>query len=305
MTPARSRTQQQLAAAAGTEVVLLALLSAGAGLGPAGWLAGGAYTAGLWVLLTRAARRAGTGTLGPADLVTLARAVLVGGVTALVADRIWSGGDPTTALVLVASVALVLDAVDGRVARRSGTVSALGGRFDMEVDSVLVLVLSIHVTALLGPWVLAIGAMRYAFVAASWAVPWLRAPLPARYSAKAVAALQGIVLVLAAADVLPRPLAATLVGAALALLVWSFGRDVLWLRRQARRPTSPDAARPAGWRRAVAVVVTVLAGGLVLVALVAPDQPAALTPSAFVRIPVEGLVGGAVLLVVPGRSRRV
>ncbi|MGY1639964.1 CDP-alcohol phosphatidyltransferase family protein [Geodermatophilus sp. SYSU D00703] len=320
MTPGRLRTEQQLARAAVSQVVLLAALSATAGLGPAGWLTGGAYTAALWVLLSAAARRAGARTLGPADLVTLARAVLTGGVTALVAEGLWDGGVPTAALVLVASVALTLDAVDGRVARRSGTVSALGARFDMEVDSVLVLVLSVSIAGLLGPWVLAIGAMRYAFVAASWAVPWLRAPLPARRSAKAVAALQGIVLALAAADVLPRPVAATLVGGALALLVWSFGRSVVWLRRAARRPPGDEEAghgeprhadpghadrAPVGWRRALAVVATALAGGLVLVALVAPPELAALTPAAFVRIPVEGLVGAAVLLVVPGRSRHV
>ena len=69
------------------------------------------------------------------------------------------------------------------------------------------------------------------------AAPWLRSPLPTSYSAKAIAALQGIVLVVAAADVLPRSLAAALAGVALALLVWSFTRSVSWLWHNARRPT--------------------------------------------------------------------
>ncbi|MGY1592880.1 CDP-alcohol phosphatidyltransferase family protein [Geodermatophilus sp. SYSU D00708] len=303
--PGRVRTELQLSAAVGALGVLLAALSAGAGLGPAGWVAGGVYGTGLWVLLAAAARRAGTATLGPADLVTLARAVLVGGAAALVTDGLRDGDVARAALVLVSSVALALDAVDGRVARRSGTTSALGARFDMEVDSVLVLVLSVVVATVLGPWVLLIGAMRYAFVAASWAAPWLRAPLPTRHSAKAVAALQGVVLVTAAADVLPRPVAAALVGVALALLIWSFGRSVRWLRRHTRSPAPAEDPGPAVWRRFLAVAVTALAAGLVLVALVAPPEPASLTPGAFVRIPVEGLVGAAVLLVVPGRSRRV
>ena len=64
-------------------------------------------------------------------------------------------------LVLLASVALALDAVDGRVARRTGTVSALGGRFDMEVDAFLILVLSVQVARDHGLWVLVIGAARY------------------------------------------------------------------------------------------------------------------------------------------------
>jgi hypothetical protein len=52
-------------------------------------------------------------------------------------------------------------------------------------------------------------------------------------------------------------------------------------------------------------VLTALAALLVLAALVAPTGAGVLTPAAFLRIPVEGLVGVAVLLVLPGRTRRV
>jgi hypothetical protein len=83
----------------------------------------------------------------------------------------------------------------------------------MEVDAFLILVLSVFVARSLGAWVLAIGAMRYVFVVAGWALPWLREPLPPRYWRKVVAAIQGIVLVCAAADVLP----ATLTVAAVAV----------------------------------------------------------------------------------------
>jgi phosphatidylglycerophosphate synthase len=242
---------QQLAVGVGAQLALPAVLAAGLGLGA--WsLAGLAYAVGLCVLLGAAARRASVRTLGPADLVTLARAALVGGVTALVADGLGAGDPSAVPLVALATVALALDAVDGRVARRTGTASALGARFDMEVDSFLVLVLSVHVASLLGPWVLAIGAMRYAFVAASWAMPWMRASLPPRYTAKLVAALQGIVLIVASAEVLPQALAATLVGLALGVLICSFGRDIGWLRRRAARfSTVDDRARP-GPRHVVA-----------------------------------------------------
>ena len=111
---------------------------------------------------------------GPADRVTLARATLVGGVTALVADSFAAAGPGRACWSPLAAVALVLDAVDGWVARRTGTVSALGARFDMEVDAFLILVLSAYVADSLGGWVLAIGLMRYAFVAAGWVLPWLR-----------------------------------------------------------------------------------------------------------------------------------
>ena len=234
---------QQLAAGLGAQLALLAALSAGLGLGA--WsLAGLAYAVGLCALLGAAARRAKARTLGPADLVTLARAALVAGVTALVADGFGSGEPSVVALVVLvvlATVALALDAVDGRVARRTGTASALGARFDMEVDSFLVLVLSVHVASLLGPWVLAIGVMRYVFVAASWSLPWMRASLPPRYTAKLVAALQGIVLIVATAEVLPHAVAATLVGVALGVLICSFGRDVRWPLRRADRSPAVDA----------------------------------------------------------------
>ena len=50
---------------------------------------------------------------------------------------------------------------------------------------------------------LAIGLARYALLAAGRLLPWLRRPLPPRYWCKVVAAVQGIVLTVAAAGVLP------------------------------------------------------------------------------------------------------
>ncbi len=217
------------AAGAGVQVALLAALSAGLGLGPVGWLAGTAYTLGLWALLTAAVRRARATTLGPADLVTLARALLVGVVTALVTDGLWNGDTPVAPLVIIASVALALDAVDGQVARRTGTASALGARFDMEVDAFLILVLSAYVAGQIGAWVLGIGLMRYAFIAAGAVLAWLRAPVPPTLTGKVVAVVQGVVLVVATAGVLPVAIMTGCLAAALAALVWSFGRSVVWL----------------------------------------------------------------------------
>jgi phosphatidylglycerophosphate synthase len=200
------------------------------GLGAAGWLTGVGYGLVTCAALTRGLSRARAGALGPADRVTLTRATLVGGVTALTVDS-FDRQVPVGVLVALTVVALVLDAVDGQVARRTRTVSALGARFDMEVDAFLILVLSVYVARPTGGWVLAIGAMRYAFVGASWVLPWMRGALPPRYWRKVVAAIQGVVLVFATADVLPRPLMAAALAASLALLVESFGRDVRWLSR--------------------------------------------------------------------------
>jgi phosphatidylglycerophosphate synthase len=210
------------------QTVLLATLAGTVGLGVAGWLAGIAYGVITCAALARGLRRSGTGALGPADRVTLTRATLVGGVAALTADS-FDGHAPVGVLVTLAVVALVLDAVDGKVARRTGTVSALGASFDMEVDAFLILVLSAYVARPMGGWVLAIGAMRYAFVVVTWVLPWMRRALPPRYWRKVVAATQGVVLVFATADVLPRALMTLALAASLALLIESFGRDVGWL----------------------------------------------------------------------------
>jgi hypothetical protein len=51
-------------------------------------------------------------------------------------------------------------------------------------------------------------------------------------------------------------------------------------------------------------VIGVLAGLLVLLALLAPNDLSRLTPGAFVRIPVEGLLAVALLLLLPARARR-
>ncbi|MFG3102394.1 CDP-alcohol phosphatidyltransferase family protein [Streptomyces sp. NPDC048182] len=222
--------QQEAAVGMGAQLLLLMLLRTPLGLGAAGWLTGLAFACATWAVLARALRRSGLRSFGPANRVTLGRAVLVGGVTALVADSL-PGGSPVPPLVGLTAVALVLDGVDGRVARRTGTCSPLGARFDMEVDAFLILVLSVHVALDLGAWVLLIGAMRYAFVAAARIWPWLTAPLPRSTARKTVAALQGVLLLTAGTEILPRPWNTGVVLLALALLTWSFGRDVTGLWR--------------------------------------------------------------------------
>jgi phosphatidylglycerophosphate synthase len=238
--------QQETAVGAGVQLALLALLGTAIGMGVAGWLTGLAFALAGWAVLSRALHRSELSSFGPANRVTLGRATLVGGVTALVADS-FSGSPPVTLLVALTAVALLLDGVDGKVARRTGTASALGARFDMEVDAFLILVLSVYVSMLLGPWVLLIGGMRYGFVAAARLWPWLNAPLPPSTARKAVAALQGVLLLLAGAGLLPHAVNTAVVLAALGLLVWSFGRDVRWLWRRSRtvRAAMPREPEPA------------------------------------------------------------
>lgn len=308
----------------GTVAQLLTLSSlagvhalSGDGLGAVGWIVGAACGVTLNAGLALGLSHFRLDRLTPADRVTLARATLAVGVAALVAAAF---GRPVSVALLatIASVALALDAVDGWVARRTET-RRLGAGFDAEVDAFLILVLSVYVARSAGVWVLLIGAARYAFLAAGWFLPWLREPLPPRYWRKFVAATQGVVLTVAAADVLPPIVNRVAVAGALVLLAESFGRDVWWLRinrKVTRRRTPPDtelepadsedpAPERGRVRAALPVALTAIAALYVWAALVGPNQPIHLTLSAFLRLPLEGFILIAIAAVAPARARRV
>ncbi len=173
---------------------------------------------------------------GLANLITLARAggaCLFAGL-ALAPGLLTDGGAWVTAAAVVALLAL--DGIDGWVARREGLSSAYGARFDMETDALTILALSALALTLdkAGPWVLMLGLMRYAFVAAGWAWPALEAPMPPSLRRKAVCVLQiGILAVLLAPTLTP-PLSSTLAAVALVALAWSFAVDTLCLIRSTR-----------------------------------------------------------------------
>ncbi|MGY2702630.1 CDP-alcohol phosphatidyltransferase family protein [Nocardioides sp. HB32] len=221
-------------------------------------------------------RRAGR----PAHVVTGVRAALALTVAVL--------GPHGWGLLLVV-VALALDWVDGQVARRTGTTSRFGARFDMETDAFLILVLSAYAAPAYGWWVLLIGAARYLLWLAERGLPWLRRPVPPRHWRKTVAAIQGIVLAVAVSGLLPDALTEALLLVALALLAESFGRDVWWLWRTRHA----DAPYPTGGG------LTLVAIGAVWVALVLPDHPGDL-----VRLPAEALLVVAVALLPWRRVRR-
>ncbi|GIE32496.1 membrane protein [Actinoplanes italicus] len=212
------------------QLLLLAVLSVTVGLGTWGWVAGVVYGTVLCGLLGLALQRAGMTRLGWANSVTFGRAILTGGVTAMVLTP----DSPVALLVTVAAVALAMDGVDGQVARRTGTTTSLGARFDMEIDAFLILMLSIYAGAEYGWWAVAIGAFRYVFVAASWAMPWLNAPLPPKFGRKVVAAQQGVMLAVVASGLLPYAFAVLALAVALGSLTWSFGRDIAWLYHASR-----------------------------------------------------------------------
>lgn len=167
---------------------------------------------------------------GWANRATLLRGTLVIVLVALAPFA----GDLTGSLWLygwMALLALILDGVDGKVARVTGSQSAFGARFDMELDALFILGLCVAVLALdkAGAWVLALGLVRYGFVAASYFLDWLNDPLPESFRRKTICVWQIVTLLVAVLPPVNALFASLTLATALVLLVWSFGVDIRWL----------------------------------------------------------------------------
>ncbi|MBV9374128.1 MAG: CDP-alcohol phosphatidyltransferase family protein, partial [Alphaproteobacteria bacterium] len=178
--------------------------------------------------------------LGAANRITLIRAAIACLIAARAIEPAPVEAPERWLLAAIAGAALVLDGADGWAARRQGLASDFGARFDMEVDAFAVLILAIvvakaHAAAY---WVLAIGGMRYFYLAAALASPLLRQPLPPRPIAdrrrKTIAVIQNVGLTIALVPATPSRWASAVCAAALTLLVYSFTADVVILR--AARP---------------------------------------------------------------------
>lgn len=173
---------------------------------------------------------------GPANCVTLARALLVALLTALLIE-------PTsraTAWVAASASGAVpaLDGVDGWLARRTHMQSTFGARFDMEIDALHVLVLSglIWQYDKAGAWVWIGGLLRYGFVAASWLLPWLAQPLRPTRRARVITIVHMTTLSVGLAPFVPAAVSATAAAISVSALAWSFAVDIgrLWRGEGAR-----------------------------------------------------------------------
>ena len=167
---------------------------------------------------------------GNANRVTLLRAVGISLIAGLLGAAetvgryswLWFG---------LALATLLLDCVDGWLARRQGTASPFGARFDMELDALFVLVLALLVwqSGKAGGWVLSAGLLRYGFIAGGWLWPQLRRPLPPSKRRQTVCVIQIAVLIACLTPVFSGYWSQGLAAVALALLLASFLLDVVWL----------------------------------------------------------------------------
>lgn len=159
--------------------------------------------------------RSAAGTLAIANALTFLRLALV---TSLPWHLAWM---PRWGFVVLVLSLLVLDGIDGRVARARGETSEVGALFDMETDGLTVMVLSLllHTRDAIGAWVLVCGLWRYVFVIVTAIFPALGDVPPSRL----YRTLFGVLMVALACAFVPwRPLAHAAAIFATALLSFSF-----------------------------------------------------------------------------------
>ena len=180
---------------------------------------------------------------GAANAVTTVRAACVTLVAAFIGER--ASMLSASVIVAVASATAAFDGLDGWLARRTGMTSAFGARFDMETDALLIMALSILTWqhGKVGAWIVLSGLLRYLFIAAGWAWPWMRQPLPPRFRRKAICVAQIVALLVALLPSVAPPASTVLAAASLALLAWSFGVDTLWLSRAVKDAPVIEAAQ--------------------------------------------------------------
>lgn len=169
---------------------------------------------------------------GPANQVTMLRALLVACVAGFVGEQ--PAPRAAAAAALLAAAATALDGVDGWLARRMRMVSAFGARFDMEIDALLIQVLAILVWqhGKAGAWVMASGLLRYGFVVAGWAWRWLDQPLFASQRRKAICVVQIAGLIAALTPAVGPEASAPIAAISLVALSYSFLVDIIWLWRR-------------------------------------------------------------------------
>lgn len=183
--------------------------------------------------------------LGWANRVTLLRAVITCVLAgALVQPSLFT--EQAEMIVSLTLISLVLDGVDGWLARRKGESSAFGARFDMETDAALILVLcaGLWLSGLAPAWVLAIALMRLAFLAGALIWPWLANPLPDSFRRKLVCVVQVAVLAIALVPFVTEPVRLTLLAVALLALGTSFVIDIAWLLKHRQASKHPEWTIP-------------------------------------------------------------
>jgi phosphatidylglycerophosphate synthase len=228
----RSRERER-ALAIGHALSMLCAAVAAALAGESIWFgAGGAASLLGWVVLgDRPWTRGELGTL--ANAVTLAR---IAGCALL--PLVFPLLSPVQFTLLLYAL-LLIDALDGAIARRSGRTTPFGARLDLEADAFLTLMMCLILSngGLVGPWILVAGLWRYVYAGLVAAVP-VRGEEPRSRRGRAIAAL--LMLSLSSSFLLGPRWAPPAAALGTVLVSYSFVRSLLWSYRPPRRPPPPS-----------------------------------------------------------------
>jgi phosphatidylglycerophosphate synthase len=241
---------------AGLELAGLAVIGAAVaaiGVLPLSWcgatIAALSYALVAMLVVAGLGRHAPHRSFGAANAITLSRAAFDVALLAVAAEQALGSGAVLGpgfrwGLTAAAGAALILDGLDGWVARRNNMTSPFGTRFDMEADALFLLGLTLVLIAggIVGPWVLASGVTYYLFRVAGRLWPVLAGALFRSRRRKVIFGAQAILLIAALAPVLPPWLAQLCCLSGTTLLFYSFAVDIVWLLgRSPDRPWAPAA----------------------------------------------------------------
>lgn len=186
----------------------------------------------LVILAVAVARTGWSGHFGWANAVTLFRSALILSVLAA-----YGGTWPATAawvFCVIALIALLLDGLDGKIARARRESSGFGARFDMEVDAAFLMGLTILAANQdkAGWWFLLAGLYRYLFIAAGRLYPWINADLPDSFRRKVICVVAIATALGSLTPLLPPPVSTLVALVGLIALTGSFAIDLRWLYRK-------------------------------------------------------------------------
>jgi len=166
----------------------------------------------------------------------MGRSILVGFVAAFLGST--GTLEQATWASSVALIALLLDGLDGWIARRTSSQSPYGAQFDMELDSLMMLILCGLAWSWdrAGVWVLFCGLARYGWMATAFLLPWFRRPLIESFRRKTACVIGVLGLIGAIGPWTSATAPTVLAVVATATLAASFGIDALWLFHHRTEP---------------------------------------------------------------------
>ncbi|MEC9205676.1 MAG: CDP-alcohol phosphatidyltransferase family protein, partial [Pseudomonadota bacterium] len=131
-------------------------------------------------------------------------------------------------------ISLILDGLDGYLARLLDQTSEFGTKFDLEIDTFLLLLLSFSLykdfNANLA--VFLIPLYRYLFFILQFKLKWLRTPLPESMRRKFICFFVTLLLIISHFSFFPMYLVNGFINLSILLITFSFLKDIIWLYRK-------------------------------------------------------------------------